>query len=148
MFDGSLKILKEVRYVPELKRNLISLGTLDKAGFSYKSENGILTVSKDSIVKLSGKLCGGLYILSGRTVMGETNVVNEKACKETLLWHKRLAHIGDKGLDCLFKQGLIGKVKPVTSFCEHCVLGKSVRANFSSATYITKERLDYIHSDL
>lgn len=39
--DGSIKILKSVRYVSDLKRNLIFLGTLDRAGFKYTSENGI-----------------------------------------------------------------------------------------------------------
>lgn len=29
MHDGSLRILTEVRYIPQLKRNLISLGTLE-----------------------------------------------------------------------------------------------------------------------
>lgn len=147
--DGSLKILKDVRYVPELKRNLISLGTLDKAGFSYTSENGTLNVTKDSVLKLSGQLRDGLYILKGKTVTGELNVLSKLASKETFLWHRRLAHIGEKGLDCLYKQGLLGKAKPVyPCFCEHCALGKSMRASFRPASYTTIERLDYIHSDL
>jgi len=35
MHDGIIKTLTAVRYVPELKRNLISLGELDKNGYSY-----------------------------------------------------------------------------------------------------------------
>lgn len=34
LVDGSVKILSSVRYVLGLKRNFISLGTLDKAGFN------------------------------------------------------------------------------------------------------------------
>lgn len=30
MWDGSVKLITEVRLIPDLKRNLISLGTLDK----------------------------------------------------------------------------------------------------------------------
>lgn len=60
--DGSYKLLASVRYVPGLKRNLISLGTLDRAGFTYKSEKGSITVCKDSFVKLRGFLKGGLYV--------------------------------------------------------------------------------------
>lgn len=33
-------------------------------------------------------------------------------------------------------------------FCEHCVLGKSARQGFETATHITKDKLDYVHSDL
>ena len=32
MFDGMVQELKEVRYVPQLKRNLISVGTLEMFG--------------------------------------------------------------------------------------------------------------------
>lgn len=54
---GSIKIISSVRYVLRLKRNLISLGTLDKVGLNYRSENGILMVcSKDSSVKTKGTL--------------------------------------------------------------------------------------------
>ncbi|PON54809.1 LOW QUALITY PROTEIN: Gag-Pol-related retrotransposon family protein [Trema orientale] len=37
MFDGVTRILKNVRHVPELKRSLISLGTLDKSGYGFKA---------------------------------------------------------------------------------------------------------------
>lgn len=36
--DGAVRILQEVRYVPELRRNLISLDILDCNGFSCKIE--------------------------------------------------------------------------------------------------------------
>lgn len=32
MFDGMEKLLQEIRYIPKLKMNVISLGMLDKAG--------------------------------------------------------------------------------------------------------------------
>jgi hypothetical protein len=33
MFDGSVKILTDVRHVPELRKSLISLGVLDIGGY-------------------------------------------------------------------------------------------------------------------
>lgn len=50
MFDGSERVLKEVRHVPKLQRNLISLGTLDQEGSSYKCEGGVLKVLRGSLV--------------------------------------------------------------------------------------------------
>ena len=38
MFDGMTRTLKEVGHVPDLKRNLISLGTLDESGYSFKEK--------------------------------------------------------------------------------------------------------------
>lgn len=42
LWDGSYKILKNVRLVPNLRGNLISLGMLDSAGYTYKSKKGFL----------------------------------------------------------------------------------------------------------
>ena len=35
MFDGVIRTLCDVRHVPDLRKNLISLGTLYSNGFSY-----------------------------------------------------------------------------------------------------------------
>nr|GEW16865.1 retrovirus-related Pol polyprotein from transposon TNT 1-94 [Tanacetum cinerariifolium] len=40
MKDGSSFMLKNMRYIPELKRNLISLGILDREGYTVKFQNG------------------------------------------------------------------------------------------------------------
>lgn len=70
--------------------------------------------------------------------------------KETSLqlWHKKLAHISERRLHELNKQGLletfnVGKL----SFCEQCLLGKVKRVKFTKSDKNTSEKLDYIHSD-
>ena len=40
MSDGVVRTLEEVRHIPDMRKNLISLGTLNSKGYSYKSENG------------------------------------------------------------------------------------------------------------
>ena len=40
MFDGVTRDLEQVKYVLDLKRNLISLGILYQLGCSIKAENG------------------------------------------------------------------------------------------------------------
>ena len=63
MWDGSYKVLENVRLVPKLRRNLVSLGMLDASGCSYRSENGVMKALKGAIVVLKGVLKHGLYIL-------------------------------------------------------------------------------------
>ena len=46
MFDGVARTLCDVRYVPEVEKNLISLGTLDSNSYSYKSEGGVMKVAR------------------------------------------------------------------------------------------------------
>ena len=50
MFDGMTKELVDVRHVPNLKRNLISLGMLDKMGCLVKLESDTLKVMRGSMV--------------------------------------------------------------------------------------------------
>jgi len=46
MFDGVVRIVIGDRHVLGLKRNLISLGTLDVKGYRYSSQAGDSNVSK------------------------------------------------------------------------------------------------------
>ena len=40
-------VLTDVRYIPEMDRNLLSLGTFEKAGYSFESKDGILSIKTD-----------------------------------------------------------------------------------------------------
>ena len=59
MFDGVVRTLGDVRHVPDLKKNLISLSTLDAKRYKYTGEGGVVKVSKGSLVmmKLPEKVC-------------------------------------------------------------------------------------------
>ena len=70
MFDGVVRTVTGVRHVPGLKRNLISLGTLDARGDRYSSQGGALKVSKGAMVVLKGEMSGGLYRLVGKVQTG------------------------------------------------------------------------------
>jgi hypothetical protein len=50
MFDGIVTELTYVRYVLDLKSNLISLGVLDSCGYKYTDQGGALTLLKGSLV--------------------------------------------------------------------------------------------------
>ena len=52
--DGVVRTLSNVRHVPDLKRNLISLGTLESKGCKHSAEGGVLKVSKGSRILLKG----------------------------------------------------------------------------------------------
>ena len=70
MFDRIVRTITEVRHVPSIKRNMISLGTLDVRGYRYSSQGGALKVSKGVVVVLKEKMSGGLYRLVGKVLMG------------------------------------------------------------------------------
>ncbi|GJZ96705.1 hypothetical protein Tco_0669039 [Tanacetum coccineum] len=58
LHDRSSFILEDVRYVPELKRSLISLGTLEKDGYTMKMQMGRIKVIKVGFKQLGHKQVG------------------------------------------------------------------------------------------
>lgn len=49
MFDKQIRQISNVRYVPELKRSLLSLGVFDKAGFICKTQRGTMKIMKGAM---------------------------------------------------------------------------------------------------
>ena len=54
MFDNVVRTLGEARHVLEVKKNLISLETLDSNGYCYKSKNGLMKLSKGAMIVMKG----------------------------------------------------------------------------------------------
>ena len=150
MSDGMVRTLRDVRYIPGLRRNLISLGQLDQYGLSYKAEGGTLKISRGSLVLLKAVIRDGLYELIWEISMakGGSVLVAEDKNKATL-WHGRLGHMSEKGLQILSKQGLLNgdKINNL-DFCEHCIRGKQHRLSFQLGSHKSKAILEYIHADL
>nr|GEW72553.1 zinc finger, CCHC-type [Tanacetum cinerariifolium] len=71
MRDGSSFVLDNVRYVLELRRNLISLGTLEKEGFIVKMQSGKIKVIDGSLVvsRAWSMVLGSLGLISKGSVV-------------------------------------------------------------------------------
>ncbi|KAG8471703.1 hypothetical protein CXB51_036524 [Gossypium anomalum] len=113
MFDGVVRTLSDVRHVPELKRNLISLSTLDSKGYRYTAKSGVLKISKGSLVVMKGqRKTAKLYVLQGSTVTGDAAVASSSLSDDdiTKLWHMRLGHMSENGMVELSKRGLLDGV--------------------------------------
>ena len=127
MFDGVVRTLSDVRHIPDLKRNLISLSTLDAKGYKYTGEGGVLKISKGALVSMKGtRQAGKLYVLHGSTVVGDAGVASSLSDADvTKLWHMRLGHMSELGLAELSKRGFLnGQSTSKLELCEHYVFGK------------------------
>ena len=150
--DGSIRILTDVRYVPELKKNLISVGVLESMGYKVSAYNGVMKIISGALVLVKGiRKNNNLYYYQGNAVVGVAAVASsdDRELKVTRLWHMRLGHAGEKSLNLLMNQGLLkGASVCKLDFCEHCVKGKQTRVKFGTAIHDTKGILDYVHSDV
>ena len=100
--DRSIKILTEVRYIPEVKRNLISLGALERKGYSFCSSKGVMVVGLGGEMILQAERKGSLYYLNATVVKhGELNSVKAESVK---CWHQRLGHPAFGSIDQLVKK--------------------------------------------
>lgn len=150
--DGTTFVLHEVRFMPGIARNLISLGTLEQKGCEFRGSGGVVKIVKGCVVIMKGERKGNdtLYILKGSAVKVEacsataSNQVSSEEAKmaATRLWHSRLGHVGQKGLEVLDKEGCIDK-SSLTSldFCEDCVIGKAHKVSFGKQSMLPKRNL-------
>ncbi|CAL9003833.1 unnamed protein product, partial [Prunus brigantina] len=115
--------LSDVRYVPDMKKNLISLGALESKGLKITMEGGVLKAVHGALVVMKGTRRNNLYFLQGSTVTGGaavTEAADADSTDTTRLWHMRLGHAGEKALQGLVKQGLLKGAKACKlEFCEH-----------------------------
>jgi hypothetical protein len=151
MFDGVVRVLTNVRYVPDLKKNLISLGTLDSLGYSYSAKDGVMKITKGALLAMKGEKIGNLYKLLGNTVTGgaAASISAEPDNDDTILWHMRLGHLGERSMFELHKRNLLKGVKSCKlGFCKYCVYGKQRRVSFKVGSHTSKGVLEYVHSDV
>lgn len=152
MHDGAIRILEDVRYVPDLTKNLMSVGVLDSKSCRVTVEGGFLKVVRGAFVAMKGTRKGNLYFLNGSTITGRVAIstsLEDDTSDPSRLWHMRLGHVGEKALQGLVKQGLLKGAKTgKLEFCEHSVLGKQTKIKFGTAIHCTKGILDYVHTDI
>ena len=71
--------------------------------------------------------------------------------ENTMIWHQRLGHIGEKGLQILHGNGMVEGMSNFSldfNFCEHCVYGKKNRLSFPFGAKMVNKILKLVHSDV
>ena len=63
LYDGTMRELKDVRYVPRMTKNLISVGALEAEGLRETLGEGVLKMSSGSLIDLKGIRRNNLYYL-------------------------------------------------------------------------------------
>ncbi|MBA0567339.1 hypothetical protein Golob_012082, partial [Gossypium lobatum] len=71
MPDGTIRALLDVKYVPGLKKNLISLGNLDSKSCIINIKSSDIKVSRGALILMKDKKIGSLSVLEESMVIGE-----------------------------------------------------------------------------
>jgi hypothetical protein len=132
---GRIRTLPRVLHIPKLARSLISVSKLDDVGVdtvlgkgACKMVRGEMVLMRGTMYKLLGSTytngCNSFFVPEKGNEGEKTNVIPEK---KTMLWHQRLGHIVEKGLQTLHGKGMVEGMSNCTldfDFCEHFIYGK------------------------
>ena len=105
-------------------------------------------LKKGSLVVAKGKKQNTLYVMEAKPRKGEINAAQREVSIE--LWHRRLGHINEKGLQTLARKHFFPNLQGMPlKTCDHCLVGKAHRVAFY--TYPPSRRpnvIDLIHTNV
>ena len=153
-----LGVITSVWHIPQLSRNLFSVGRFTKdVGPVTFEQDGCFAEVKGLRWKLGVREGKGLFKLCMKPLLvDEANVTSSLGCHgdtTSYLWHLRLGHIGYGGLSTIVTKNS-GTGINLTSvhkweLCDGCELGKQTRVSFMKCSpNRAKEVLEVIHSDI
>ena len=146
--------LKNVLYVPGIKRNLVSISGLADQGYHIAFQgNKVLSWTRNSSIKKAitiGVRDGSLYKLCN-SQNPELNLTLSKNMSNSIeIWHRRLGHLNFRALASISKivKGLPNLNSDHSSICKGCALGKNTKHSFPNSVHKSKNILELIHTDL
>ena len=143
---GCKLTLKYARHVLDLHLSLMSGFVLDKQGYENHFGKGKWKLTKGSLVVAKGKTCYTLYKTQRKVCNDELHAIEGTHLE---LWHKRLGHMSEKGLQVLARKFLIHLAKNESlSYCDHCLVRKQHWVSFSSITKKKLEKLELVDSNV
>lgn len=121
--QGTVKLLHDVQFVPNLTHNSLSVGQLMGEGYSVLFDGGIGSVydkKSDRHIASIPKASNRMFLLD---VSSKENCALTVKASESNLWHLRYGHLNVKGLKLLaVKKMVIGLPESDNvDLCEGCV---------------------------
>ena len=98
-----------MKHGPDVRLHLIYVGVLDDEGYDSTNDDGKWKLIKGSLVVARGNKRRGLYWTTTSTCVDMVTAVESD--KYSTLWHKRLRHISEKGLNVLAKKKFLSNFK-------------------------------------
>lgn len=141
----------DVLYLPELKKNLLSVCAMIKLGATVLFEDGVVKIIRNSKLLANGEMRGKLYLLKMLIPDEQVNVAERRSSLQS--WHYRLGHLGMDNVNKMMNEQMVTGINSVSdeksSVCEACIMGKQHGCPYPRGR---SERLtqpfEVIHSDV
>ncbi|MGJ2631369.1 GAG-pre-integrase domain-containing protein, partial [Salmonella enterica subsp. enterica serovar Paratyphi A] len=138
--DGNVKYLADVLHVPNITKNLVSVGQMVEQGLQVKFNADGLYVKeykKNGKLIAQGKKVGRMFTLDVH--VPELNAVmfaqGTGVVADIEIWHKRIGHVNVQRLKTMQIKGLVTglpmfRVAEMRNVCEACQFGKQAKTAF------------------
>jgi hypothetical protein len=144
---------RDVLYVCGLKKNLISVSTLQDRGLEVTFKGTEVLIHPKGSLLASGQVIGVRdgklfsFLFEPLHALAVSSGSNRQTCE---LWHRRMAHL---------HHGALGELREVVTgvpqistehqdVCKGCALGKFTKASFPSCDTRSVGILDLVHTDV
>ena len=149
---GRKRILRlhKVAYCPQFPTNIVSLQLLEDRGIDWKHREGEMTFGGDPEAFGNTRRIHGQYVIEynengssdtthavlntsssndrPKRFTRQSRTTRQPAWASSILWHRRMGHIGPAALSHLGNQTLGVKIRgPSTSQCQDCALAKIIQ---------------------
>lgn len=127
--SSSVHIISDVFFVPNLKKNLISVGQLQENGYDVSIKHGICRIldSNLGLIAEAKMTANKLFPLHVQDI-GSTNFYfSAKLDSQAWLWHYRYGHLNYGGLKLLQQKKIVSGLPDFdipADIYEYCVVGK------------------------
>ena len=143
--------LREVLFLPELEKNLLSVRAMARLGASVTFEGDECKITRNSKLLAVGETRGKLYALKVIHEKEDVNIAKEES--NLNLWHCRFGHLGMENISKLIDGNMVDGMKTtkdnVTETCESCVMGKQHRTAYpKEIPYRAAKPFEIVHSDV
>ena len=119
----------DVKQVPHLRKNLISIGQLAREGNTIIFQGDNWKISIGLMIVVHVKKNGTLYLIARACCLIAIATENENS----KLWHQRLGQMSEKGMKIMHLIGKLPGPKYVDfDMCEDCILGNQKRISFQT----------------
>ncbi|KAJ4979583.1 hypothetical protein NE237_010363 [Protea cynaroides] len=126
---GKKLVLVNVLFVPEIRKNLVSLNLLCKKGIKAVLDSDKVVFSKNGAFVGKGYSCDGMFKLNIINKMNDASayVVGSSSFS---LWHSILTHVNFGYIKYISKHGLISCNDTSNDKCEICIQAKMTKKPF------------------
>ncbi|MCO5604490.1 hypothetical protein L7F22_058657 [Adiantum nelumboides] len=156
--NGNKKYLVDVLHVPNITKNLISVGQMVEQGLQVRFNGRGLYVDeykKNGKLVAQGKKVGRMFTLNVN--MCEMNAAmfaqGTSVVADIEIWHKWIGHANVQRLKLMQSKKLVTglpqfRVSEMQQVCAACQLGKQAKGSFPQERHVHKNLLEVMHFDV